>query len=88
MDELHMISSNERGFNLELFLSKIRFLQKHKELSLQVISMSATLPNADEIADWLGANHYKSTLRSVKLNHFVKIGDEIFDIEFKVVRVL
>jgi replicative superfamily II helicase len=50
IDEIHMLSDQRRGFLLEVFLSKIKFLLKKK---VQVVGMSATLPNIKDLAVWL-----------------------------------
>jgi replicative superfamily II helicase len=54
VDELHMIEDETRGALLELFLTKC-YQISHKQPFLQIIGMSATIPNLPEIADWLKA---------------------------------
>src|ERR687898_801515 len=49
-DEVHLIGDRERGATLEMMLTKIR---KHYPQS-QIVTLSATVANSDEIADWLG----------------------------------
>eukprot|EP00794_Sanderia_malayensis_P007880 gene7880-8731_t len=89
VDEMHMIGDGHRGYLLELMLSKIRFLQgleKDKaeiEVNssgpIQIIGMSATLPNLDMFAAWLNADLYVTNYRPVPLNELVKVGRNIFD---------
>ncbi|RZN15931.1 MAG: ATP-dependent DNA helicase [Methanosarcinales archaeon] len=62
-DEVHLIDSANRGPTLEVILSK---LQSNKQI--QIIALSATIGNAEEIADWLKARVVTSTWRPVKLN--------------------
>lgn len=86
IDEIHLLSDEQRGFLLEVLLSKVNYLnrrhrQQQEELRqssanltsapitnlIQVIGMSATLPNIEELASWLQASLYVSTYRPVKL---------------------
>lgn len=61
-DEIHMIGEFSRGPTLELLITKI------KEFSnIQIIALSATIGNADEIAAWLNAESIQSNFRPVKL---------------------
>lgn len=55
VDELHMIGEENRGYLLEVTLSKLRYLMSMQKSSIQLIAMSATLPNLREIALWLDA---------------------------------
>jgi helicase len=62
-DEVHLIGDRERGPTLEMMLTKIR---KHYPQS-QVVALSATVANSDEIADWLGCELIESDWRPTKL---------------------
>ncbi len=62
-DEVHLIGDRERGPTLEMMLTKIR---KHYPQS-QVIALSATVANSDEIAEWLGCELVESDWRPTKL---------------------
>jgi helicase len=62
-DEVHLIGDRERGPTLEMMLTKIR---KHYPQS-QVVALSATVANSDEIADWLGCELVESGWRPTKL---------------------
>ncbi len=61
-DEIHELDS-DRGATLEMVISKMRFILP----GLQVLALSATIPNAREIAEWLGAELVESDYRPVKL---------------------
>jgi len=62
-DEVHLIGDRERGPTLEMMLTKIR---KHYPQS-QIVALSATVANSDEIAEWLGCELVESSWRPTKL---------------------
>lgn len=62
-DEVHLLGDRERGPTLEMMLTKIR---KHYQQS-QVIALSATVANSDEIAEWLDCELVQSDWRPTKL---------------------
>ena len=51
VDELHMLGDENRGYILELLLTKVR----HLSLGIQIIGMSATISNPALLAKWLVA---------------------------------
>ncbi|TVU51610.1 hypothetical protein EJB05_03050 [Eragrostis curvula] len=55
---------------------------------LQIIGMSATMPNVAAVADWLQAALYQTDFRPVPLEEFIKVGNQILDKDLNVVRVL
>lgn len=61
VDEIHEIDSG-RGPTIEILLMKLGLIAKP-----QVIALSATIPNANEIAKWLKADLVESDFRPVKL---------------------
>jgi helicase len=63
VDELQMIGNEERGVSLEILLTKLC----NEEYTPQVIGLSATMPNADEIAEWLNADIVQTEKREVEL---------------------
>jgi len=67
IDEAHMIGEPERGGLLEAMLTKIRY----SAVGVQVVAMSATLPGATTLADWLGAQLYVSAFRPVPVDYYV-----------------
>lgn len=62
VDEIHELSGS-RGATLEAVVVKMRYILP----KLQVLALSATIPNANEIAEWLGAELVVSDYRPVKL---------------------
>ena len=64
VDEIHLLDS-DRGPTLEVLLT--RYLNS----PVQVIALSATIPNAREIGDWIGAEVVAHDWRPVKLREGV-----------------
>lgn len=62
-DEVHLIDSPDRGPTLEITLSKLRRMNP----SCQVLALSATVGNADELAAWLDAELVLSEWRPTDL---------------------
>ncbi len=62
VDEVHLLDSSKRGPTLEILISKMRKLCRPR-----IIALSATIPNAEEIASWLDAVCVKSEWRPVPL---------------------
>eukprot|EP01033_Poteriospumella_lacustris_P006494 gene6494-4673_t len=68
IDEIHLLSDKQRGFLLEVLLSKVKYILGER---VQIIGMSATLPNIQDLATWLDATLYMTTFRPVALATFV-----------------
>ena len=66
-DEVHLISDPARGPTLEMVLTKMGLLDDRP----QVVGLSATMTNAAEIAEWLGARLVDSDWRPVRLREGV-----------------
>src|SRR5213593_343648 len=62
-DEVHLMNDGDRGPTLEVTLAKLRQVNP----SAQVIALSATIGNSEEIAAWLQAEHVTSEWRPVPL---------------------
>ncbi len=72
-DEIHTIHDPMRGPTLEVALTKM--IRKLPEM--QVIALSATISNANDLADWLSARLVKSDWRPVPLREGVYLDREI-----------
>lgn len=77
VDELHMLGEPRRGATLELFLSKLLMLRDSH--LVQIIGMSATVPNLPVIASWLGAACYEGTYRPVPLRQFSVVDGQVLE---------
>ena len=66
VDEIHELDS-DRGPTLEMVITKLR----HLNPKLQVLALSATIPNAKELAAWLEAELVQSDYRPCKLQEGV-----------------
>ncbi|XP_062391805.1 DNA polymerase theta [Sardina pilchardus] len=95
VDELHMVGDSGRGYLLELLLTKIRFIAQKTSTAetsqsvckeIQIVGMSATLPNLDLLANWLDAELYHTDYRPVPLKEWVKIGSSVYDGSMALVR--
>ena len=71
-DEIHLIGS-DRGPTLEVSIARLRQMSP----DIQVLALSATIRNADEIADWLDAESVTTDWRPVVLKEGVAQGGAI-----------
>ncbi|MDQ2050316.1 ATP-dependent DNA helicase [Natronolimnohabitans sp. A-GB9] len=72
-DEVHLIDDRNRGPTLEVTLAKLRRLNP----GMQVVALSATVGNADEIADWLDAALVDTDWRPIDLRMGVHYGNAL-----------
>ncbi|RLM56795.1 ATP-dependent DNA helicase [Halobellus sp. Atlit-31R] len=72
-DEVHLVDDAHRGPTLEVTLGKLRTLNP----GLQVVALSATVGNADVVADWLDAELVESTWRPIDLRMGVHYGNAV-----------
>ncbi|XP_026191087.1 uncharacterized protein LOC34624129 [Cyclospora cayetanensis] len=78
VDEIHVIGDPQRGHLLEMLLAKVLFLNRILKRPIQLVGMSATLPNAAQIAEWLDAELFVTGDRPSPLDLFVKVGSEVY----------
>lgn len=78
IDEIHLLSDRHRGFLLEVLLTKLKYVLKS---SIQIIGMSATLPNIKDLAVWLDASLFVTSYRPVQLQLYVVENRQLFSIQ-------
>jgi helicase len=69
LDEVHLINDPKRGPTLEVVTARLREINP----SIQIVALSATISNADEIAKWLNAKLVTSDFRPVPLREGVAL---------------
>ncbi len=67
LDEIHFINDNSRGPTMEILTARIKQLNE----DVQILGLSATISNADEMAEWLGAELVYSEWRPIPLKEGV-----------------
>ncbi len=72
-DEVHLVDDGHRGPTLEVTLAKLQSLNPQ----LQTVALSATIGNADVLAEWLDASLVDSTWRPIDLKKGVHFGDAL-----------
>lgn len=88
VDEVHLISDSGRGYILELLLSKLLYVCHKLNHKIQIITMSATLPNLPLLTKWLNAQFYLTDFRPVELKEMIKIDNQIYDNQMNLLREL
>ncbi len=71
-DEVHLVDDGSRGPTLEVTLAKLR-----RKTACQIIALSATIGNADAIAEWLDAELVDSSWRPISLKRGVHYGNAV-----------
>ncbi len=72
-DEVHLLNEAERGPTLEVVLARLMLTNPNA----QILALSATINNVDEIAQWLRAGAVTTEWRPVALKEGVLLQDEI-----------
>jgi helicase len=75
-DEVHLLNDAERGPTLEVVLA--RLMQVNPDI--QILALSATINNVEEIAEWLKADHVTTEWRPIPLKEGVL---QHYEIHFK-----
>jgi helicase len=73
LDEIHFIDDESRGPTLEILTARIKQLKP----DIQILALSATISNAQEIAGWLNANLALSHWRPIPLKEGVYFNEKI-----------
>jgi len=84
-DEIHILNDASRGPTLEIVLTRLR-----ETTNSQILALSATIKNSDDIAKWLDAKLVQSDYRPIKLYRGVSYPDEeqyIVDLEHKKIKL-
>ncbi len=66
-DEIHLVGDQDRGPTLEMVLTKLKLLESKP----QIIALSATITNADELSEWLDCTLVENDWRPVPLSEGV-----------------
>ena len=72
-DEVHLLNEAERGPTLEVVLARLMQVNP----TIQVLALSATMGNVDEVASWLKAQYVITEWRPVPLKEGVLLHEEI-----------
>jgi helicase len=72
-DEVHLLNEAERGPTLEVVLA--RLMQTNPDL--QILALSATINNVEEIAGWIKADYVTTEWRPITLKEGVLLHNEI-----------
>jgi helicase len=73
IDEIHLLQDPDRGPTVEIVITILRTLLKR----LQLIGLSATIGNPQELATWLDAKLVADTWRPVRLDKGVYLQGEV-----------
>jgi len=73
VDEIHLLNDPGRGPTLEILITILRQLLK----KVQIIGLSATIGNPQELAEWLDAGLVEDNWRPVKLHKGVYLDGEV-----------
>ncbi|PZC85504.1 hypothetical protein B5X24_HaOG216612 [Helicoverpa armigera] len=80
VDELHLLSDPSRGYLLELLLTKIKYVTSMSDDNkIQIVGMSATLPNLESLANWLNAELFITQFRPIPLHEYCLVGNKYYD---------
>lgn len=98
VDEAHVISNSLNGYMLEILISKVKHLNSPCErgdlakvrqlVDVQLIAMSATVGNVEDMSRWLQSKLYITSFRPVPLKEHIKAGKEIFDVKGEQLRLI
>ena len=73
VDEIHLLNDHERGPTLEILLTILKQVIKNA----QIIGLSATIGNAEELAEWLDAELVFDEWRPVTLHKGIYLDGKI-----------
>ena len=73
VDECHLLNDQHRGPTLEILLARLLM----KNTNLQLIALSATIGNSDDLSEWLRAELVQSEWRPVPLKEGIYCDDHV-----------
>ncbi|VDK68620.1 unnamed protein product [Litomosoides sigmodontis] len=79
IDEFHMLFDGNRGPLVEQIVGKALYVSRILNHHIQIVALSATLPNLDELANWLGAEKYETQFRPIQLHEMIMCDNELRD---------
>ena len=85
VDELHWIGEPNRGYLLELLLSKIIYYNRFQAGAVhpvQIVGMSANIPNLSQLGQWLNADTYETMFRPIPLEEYIKVDSTLYNKQF------
>lgn len=74
LDELHMLNDENRGYLMELMITKLLSL----DCGIQLIGMSATLSDPQLLADWMQAKFYVSKYRPIPISEYLVYENNVY----------
>ncbi|WP_244283089.1 DEAD/DEAH box helicase [Streptomyces flavidovirens] len=75
VDEIHLLGDPTRGPVLEALLARVR----EDSTQVRIVGLSATVANAEQVADWLGARLIRSPWRPTRLTWQLPVLPEAAD---------
>ncbi len=88
-DEFHLVSDPHRGHSLETLIIKLKLAaERYSDFHYQIIAMSATIGQPEQLANWLEADVFQGESRPAVLHEYFKIGNKLYDQEMQVCAVL
>ena len=57
IDEIHMVGDADRGSTIEAVISRMKCVKELTKSELRFIAVSATIPNAEDIAQWISSEN-------------------------------
>ncbi len=73
VDEIHFLGSPDRGSVYEILIAKLR----KNFPDIQILGLSATIGNTDELAKWLDASLVQSSFRPVQLTEIIETKNDL-----------
>lgn len=81
IQQIPLIDSNQKAAAIKLLTESTSESQQHASAGahIQVIALSATMGNVQDLSDWLQGDIYRTTFRPIPLIERIKAGNELLD---------